>query len=154
MQRDFVCRRRRLGVIPFHVRRAVVHHLLAEKLVFLLLALAEHRLVAQQLFRLRIRRNLALIHIIAIGDFKLYVHALVRRGYRGHKRLLGRQQIIRVHRRARKLRQAQTRQQRVNIFFHRVLFLSPPVAYWFTCMVSPQRQPENKIVRIIPCFAP
>ena len=154
MQRDFISRGRRAGVIPFHVRRAVVHHLLAEKLVFLLLALAERRLVAQQLFRLRIRRNLALIQIIAIGDFKLYVHTLVRRGYRGHKRLLGRQQIIRVHRRARKLRQAQTRQQRVNIFFHRVLFLSPPVAYWFTCMVYPQRQPENKIARIIPCFAP
>ena len=77
MQRDFVCRRRRLGVIPFHICRAVVHHLFAKKLVFLLLALAKRRLVAQQLFRLRVRRNLALIQIVAIGDFKLYVHALV-----------------------------------------------------------------------------
>ena len=149
MQRDFISRRRRLGVIPFHICRAVVHHLFAKKFVFLLLALAKRGRLAQQLFRLRVRRNLALIHIIAIGDFKLYVHALVRRGYRGHKRLLGRQQIIRVHRRMGKLRQAQTRRQRVNKWFHRDSFLYFP----FAGIVCRIRQPENKNGRIIACFA-
>ena len=76
----------------FHHGLVVVHGLLAEKFVFLFLALRKLSR-AQQAGWFGFYADFFLIEIIAVGNLKLHGHILLARRHRGAERLLRRQQL-------------------------------------------------------------
>ena len=99
-----------------NLRFVMVNRLAAEKLVFLLFALAERRL-SQQICRIGLADDFRLIHIVPVGNLETDVHTVVGNGKLRHECLFRRQQIVRIQRESPSA-QHQKYGEQANQFFH------------------------------------